>query len=129
MDVFRFVILEQVWIRSDPLADLLEPIERGAQLRRRKHAGLCQCASMSGTGLQLALEQAAIEFPRALPALECRVKRLPEAARPHLHRATSAGFRSLLGVLCVSFATFAVTFLSWFFSARDREGKPRIRMN
>ena len=70
----------------------------------------------------LVRQQDAIERKRPLPLLEFRVQLLAEAARPHLHFATSElplfirRFRRQLRHLD-------------FTSARERAGRPRMRMN
>ena len=115
VDVFGFVVLEQASVFRNAIADLLQAAQHGLKFLERQDSGLRQRTRVGGTRLQLAFEQAAVEFPRPLPALKCWIKRLPEAARPHLHRVTSSAF-----VGAIAFC---------FFMASDREGSPRMRIN
>ena len=88
------------------LANLLQALKNADEFVGRQNAGVLQGASVSAARSQFVMKQPSIEVKRPLPAFELRVQRLPEPARPHLHRATSTRPR-----------------------ARTREGNPRMRMN
>src|SRR5207302_10317487 len=94
------------------------------------HARLRKRTSMLGARLQFSFEQSAVKLERPLPLLERGIERRAKSARPHLHRTTSA-FSCFLCVLCAFSAFSAVKgfCLSPRLNARDREGRPRMRIN
>jgi hypothetical protein len=106
MNVLSFVVVEKRRRRRSLRPDLLQPLQNADQLARGKYVGIFQGARVRAAGRELVLQQPTVKAERPLPALEVRVQRLPEPARPHLHQPTSTRER-----------------------AREREGSPRMRMN
>ena len=106
MHIFRFVVGQEGRFGLSLLADLLQAANDLSQLFRREHSCVFESARVGAARLKLVGQQALIERERTLPALKCGIEWLLEAARPHLHFATS-----------------------WCSAAREREGSPRMRMN
>src|SRR5215469_5400565 len=126
MHVLGFVVLQKFGRCCGAFADFLQAMEDGAPFVGREDACFLEGAGMSRAGLEFAFEQTAIELEGSLPAGKGPVELLPEAARPHFHRATSVS----VGALAESLASFAGKgfLFSGRLRARDREGNPRMRM-
>src|SRR5215469_509511 len=106
MYIFRLGIFEERRRARRLLPDLLETLQDADEFICGEKARTLQRAGMRTTGSEFITQQAAVEIKRPLPPFEFGIQRLPEPARPHLHRATSTRAR-----------------------ARDRDGRPRMRMN
>jgi hypothetical protein len=109
VNVFGFRIVEKLRRRFSTVADFFQGFHNFGKLFGRKHSGVFESVGVGATGGEFEGQQPSIVGERALPFFKFGVKRLPEAAGPHLHCATST-------------FTFACV---W---ARQREGNPRMRM-
>jgi hypothetical protein len=68
------------------LSNRVQPINDGRQFGLSQHSRAPKRPSVGSAGGDFEGQQPPIIRKRPLPLLKFRVKRLPEAARPHLHR-------------------------------------------
>jgi len=89
VNVFGFRIVEKLGRRFGALADFFERLHDFGKLFGRKHSGVFESVGVGAAGREFEGQQPLIVGERALPFFKFGVKRLPEAAGPHLHGATS----------------------------------------
>src|SRR5580765_1915149 len=106
MDIFGFVVVQKRRRRCGFLGDLLQSLQDADQFVSRQHSRILQGGRVRAAGGKLVSQQSPIETERLLPALELGIQRLPEPPRPHFHCVTSTRI-----------------------FAREREGRPRMRIN
>src|SRR5450631_4456 len=109
VNVFGFRIVEKSGRRFGAVADFSQSFHDCGKLFGGENSGVCESVGMGAAGGEFEGQQPLIVGKRPLPSFKFGVKRLPEAAGPHFHCATSN-------------FTFARV---W---ARQREGNPRMRM-
>ncbi len=110
--------------------NLIERVQRSFELGVRQHAGLGQRGRVRLAGRHFVGQQDAVERKRPLPLLEFRIRRLLEAARPHLHFftpdcATADSKPPASSIPALSTPNFGTPD---FTNARERAGRPRMRM-
>src|SRR5580658_7604690 len=104
MYIFGFIVVHEAFGGSSYLTDLLQPFENADEFVCGENSGVSKGAGMGAARDEFIAQQTAVEVKRPLPMFKLRIQRLPEPARPHLHRRTSTRAR-----------------------ARVREGSPRMR--
>src|SRR6266550_9061853 len=101
VNILGFVIRKKLAISLSPFPNLLQAAHDVSEFLRREHASMLERAGVGAASLKLVRQKTLIKRERTLPAFELGIERLPEAARPHLHFATS-----------------------WRSCARERDGRP-----
>ena len=89
VDVFGFRVVEEFQRRFGAVADFSERFCDLGKLFGGQHSGMFESVGVGAAGGEFEGQQPLIVRERPLPFFKFRVKRLPEAARPHLHCGTS----------------------------------------
>ncbi len=117
VDVFCFRVRKEVRLVTVAL-DLVQRRQNELALFAGQYSRGPERAGVRAAGRQLEAQQLLVERKRPLPLLELRIQRLPEPARPHLHFAASS---TPARESCPSWPRRK--------RARERAGRPRMRMN
>ena len=89
VDVFGFGIVEKLRRRFGAEADFLQRFHYLGKLFGGKHSSMFESVGVGAAGGEFEGQQPLIVGKRPLPFFKFGVKRLPEAAGPHLHCVTS----------------------------------------
>ena len=89
MDVLGFRIVEKLWIGLGAVGDVSQRFRDFRKFFRGKHTGVLESVGVGTAGGEFERQQPLVVGKRPLPFFKFRVQRLPEAAGPHFHSATS----------------------------------------
>ena len=144
VDVFGFRIVQEFGVDLSATADFRESSQDFGEFFGGEHAGMFERVGVGAAGGEFEGQQSLIVGKRPLPFFKFGIKRLPEAAGPHLHwrpRGQSAVICRTRGLRL--FASVQITDSRAYFEnscnvvafarpccvwARQREGNPRMRM-